>query len=96
MSTLKLGGRDRTLKLDVNALIAVEEKTGQNWLVVSGKQQFRLTDIRALVWAGCQDEELTIEEAGKLITRKNLKDAVKAVTEALTDFFVEPNSDSGQ
>jgi hypothetical protein len=84
--------RERTLKFDVNALVAAEEKTGRNWFDLAGSsRKLRFTDVRALLWAGClhEDPDLTVEDAGRLIKRKHVGPVCDAIAEALHDFFGE-------
>lgn len=67
--------RERTLKVDFNALAAFEEATGQNLLdFFSGseaevRRRLGFRQIRTILWSALrhEDPELTAEEAGLLV-----------------------------
>jgi hypothetical protein len=84
--------RERTLKYDYNALALTEKETGKNLLTdLSSLKALRITDLRALFWAGAlhEDPELTLEAAGGLLKPSNTGAVLKAVVAGLNDFFGE-------
>ena len=73
--------KKRHLLLDLNAMAAFEDATGKNIMRGFGSAEMTAKDLRALLWACLlhEDENLTIEGAGRLIHTGNLD----AVTESL-------------
>lgn len=80
--------KPRKLMYDFNALILIEEYTGQK-LVNRPKGSEDWTpstkDIRTLIWAGliAEDPELTELEVGRLMTAENLPILTLAMNEAV-------------
>jgi hypothetical protein len=90
-STITLD-RERTLKYDYNSLALAEKETGKNLLTdIASLKSLRVTDLRAMLWAGAlhEDPELTVEAAGRLLKPSNTGAVVKAVAAGLNDFFGE-------
>jgi len=87
-NTIKLD-RERTLRIDANALADAEEKLGAPILEKIGRGRLGIREIRALLWAGLchEDAELTLERAGDFITAESLTRISKALNGALNDFF---------
>lgn len=83
--------KERTIQFDYNALIAVEKETGINVLQGEMLKRMRATDLRALLWAGLlmEDPSLSIEEVGRMITRKKTPVILDAIVKGLKDFFGE-------
>ena len=84
--------RERSLKFDYNALALAEKETGKNLLTdLASLKTLRVTDLRALLWAGLlhEDSALTVEAAGSLLKPSNTGLVVKAVIAGLNDFFGE-------
>lgn len=77
--------RERILLLDLNAMVAFEDKTGKS-MINSRTWDNDLTarDIRALLWACLihEDENLTLEEVGKMIRSDNMDVITQALFEA--------------
>jgi len=85
--------RERTLEFDTNAIVLAEKETGKNLLAIvkdlGSPKTVRITDIRALLWAGAshEDPDLTIEAAGRLLKRANTRAVLEAIMAGLADFF---------
>lgn len=79
--------KPRKLKYTFNAFCELEDK-GMNLLELK-EDNFKLKDIRLLVWAGLRHElpDLTPEDAGELIDYGNLKEISDAVAEAVQVAF---------
>ena len=82
-----LGGQERHLKFDVNALISLGDELNLNFLTKDAwdsltKPDFR--QIRAIVWAGLLHEapELTVREVGSMMDPQNLQPVIDAYQQA--------------
>jgi len=82
--------RPRNLKLDFNTMCVAEGVLGRG--VVTN--QFGMSEMRALVWAGLRHEDrtLTLEKAGELIGNSNLPDTMEKVAKCLGEFFNQGES----
>jgi len=94
MAKLTLDGIEYDLKLNFNAICAFEKATGkgfiffQNNLAQNGALSLEFNDIRALLWAGLiWKRDMTIEQAGNLITGDNIAEILTATSEAITEAF---------
>jgi hypothetical protein len=69
-----LGGVERTLCFDYNAIVVAEKATGIN-LLKGMVSEVSATSLRGLLWAALlrDSPEMTVEEAGALITPRNVK-----------------------
>jgi len=86
--TVKLD-KQRKLKYTFNALCELEEVMGRS-LTTLQNGEFKMKDLRALVWAGLLHEspELTLEEAGDLIDRaESIEEIATAVSQAMEVAF---------
>ena len=77
--------KERTLKLDLNAMVAFEEATGKS--IMGGKftgKDMTPRDLRAMLWACLlhEDEELTLKQVGSWITVGNLMEVTGKLNEA--------------
>ncbi len=77
--------KERTLKLDLNAMVAFEEVTGHNLM----KGQFKSDDmtpkdLRAILWACLlhEDENLTEKQVGSWITAENMEEIAEHLNES--------------
>jgi len=79
--TVKLD-KQRKLKYTFNAFCELEEALGRPLASIKGNE-FKMKDLRALVWAGLLHESpgLTLEEAGDLIDKA---DSIEDVTDAVS------------
>jgi len=94
MAKLVLNGIEYDLKLNFNAICAFEKASGkgflsfQNNLAKNGALSMEFQDIRALLWAGLTwKRDITIEQAGELISQDSIGDVLTAVTEAIKEAF---------
>lgn len=80
---LEIGGMQRKLTFDFNAVCVVDELTGINLLEAS-VSTVSAPNVRALLFASLLHDEpkLTIEEVGSWITMSNLINVRKAITAA--------------
>lgn len=93
---LTLNGKDYPLRFSVNALCALEEKTGRSLDALQGSQ---MSCVRGLLWCGLRETlpHVSLEEAGELIdghlraggTLKSVSDALAAALEDAC-FFPRP------
>lgn len=82
--TVKLD-KQRKLKYTFNAFCELEEALGRP-LASFQSNEFKMKDLRALVWAGLLHEtpELTLEEAGDLIDQaESIEEVANAVSAAI-------------
>ncbi len=81
-----LGDKERTLRLDFNALSKAEEVTGKNFVEVLTWQELNAREVRALAWACLvhEDPALTIEDVGRLLTRTT----ERVVSDALLELYI--------
>ena len=86
VSKVELGGKERTLRVDFNALALIEERTGKSVMNLQDFKTMKSTDIRSIVWACLVHEEpaLTETEVGKMLTMATLPKVLSAFTEAMT------------
>ncbi|MBA4547683.1 hypothetical protein H1R82_07345 [Thermoactinomyces intermedius] len=92
--TVKLD-KQRKLKYTFSAFCELEEALGRPLTEI--KNNFRMKDLRALVWAGLLHEnpDLTLEETGRLLDEApSLEDVGDAVAKAL-EMSVTKNAGNG-
>lgn len=65
--------KERTLKLDLNAMVAFEDATGKS-LFNFKANNISSKDIRALLWSCLirDDKALTLEQVGEMVTFDNM------------------------
>ena len=90
-------GQSYELLLDMNAMVAFEEQTGQSFFAFADRtaqQGFQPTskELRALLWAEMLHAQpgLRIEDVGALITAADLAPICAAVMQAQADAAPEP------
>lgn len=78
--------KERTLRMDFNALVKAEEITGHDFLTGETWRKMRAADYRALVYACLLDEDasLTLEQVGRMITMQN----EKVLSDAILELYV--------
>ncbi len=90
--------RKRHLLYDLNAFISLEEEgTYENInQALEDLGRGRLKAIRALLWAGLvhEDEELTVKDAGALVTFDKVDEIADKITEAIDASIPEPDPNS--
>jgi len=74
--------RERTMRLDFNSLCSIEEVTGKSALSAEIFEAPDARTLRALLWSCLKedDESLTIEQAGRLITPKKLETIIGKIS----------------
>jgi hypothetical protein len=89
--TLILGGVERHLCFDFNAIVLAEKATGVN-LLHAIVQDINATNLRGLLWASLLKEnpELTVEEVGSWITMRNSSTIYQALITAWFGSVAEP------
>lgn len=60
--TLELGGKERTLKFDLNAFAELEERFGSVEEAMRALQQGGMKAIRTILWVGLIHEEVILDE----------------------------------
>ena len=90
--------RPRTLKADLNALCAIEERTGLN-LLADGVSLQSARHARAFLWALLrhEDPDLTEEQVGGFISAANLPGIMQTIGEAFAAAMpeAEPEAPEG-
>jgi hypothetical protein len=84
--TVSLGGQTRTLKLNLNALAAYEDYTGQRLDTLGNElKSLRVSMLRTLIWALLITDEplLTINQVGSWIGFDNLNEVTQALVQSL-------------
>lgn len=76
--------KKRNLKFNFNAICNFEEATGKSIASLGETKEFKMSDLRALLWAGLvhEDPDLTIEEAGELF---DYAESFQYVSEKITE-----------
>lgn len=66
--------KERTLRLDLNAMVRFEQASGKSLLKQSTWDTLSIADIRSLLWACLlhEDPELTVEQVGSMIHPGNM------------------------
>ena len=95
---VELGGKQRKLRYDFNAMSDFEQVTGQS--LFNAMQNMGIGTIRALYWAGLkhQDKGLTLDRTGKMISKAmleegwELEDLMNPAIEGLVQSGILPKS----
>lgn len=76
--------RERILRFDFNAMAEFEAITGKNYFKVN-PSNLSATDLRALLYACLKedDEQLTLKQAGKLISMIPMEELGEKIKEAI-------------
>lgn len=99
---IELGGKNRKLRYDFNAISDLEEKAQTGIMQLMAEDRMGFGTIRLLVWAGLKWEEkgLTLQRAGDMI-QKCLEDGgdlakiMEPVSKALEQGMAWVNKTSG-
>lgn len=101
---IDLDGETYTLEYDMNALAAIEERTGQKFGELFGEDEMpSMTDTRTVLWAGLmKSHDLDEEDVGSMIGPGELEGVFERVTEAFgaameggdTDVLGKSNSEA--
>ena len=95
--TVKLD-KQRKLKYTFNAFCELEEALGRPLASIKGNE-FKMKDLRALVWAGLLHESpgLTLEEVGDLIDKADsIEDVTDAVSRAIETALGKKGDEPGK
>lgn len=65
--TLNLGGKERVLKFDMNALAELEALYGSIEQAMNTLESGKLKDVRNMIWAGICHEEVKRDEEGDVV-----------------------------
>jgi hypothetical protein len=78
--------RERTLRMDFNALAKAEELTGKNFIDAATWRSLSIRDYRALIFACLvhEDPALTLESVGQMVTPRN----ERPVSDALMELYI--------
>ncbi len=102
MKTINLGGKDRKLSFDLNAMVAYEETTGKR--VTSWKEGYipNMKEMRVIIWACLisdnisDDESITLQEVGSWVTMENFHAVVDKVMGIVDDSLPVPRKAEGK
>ena len=86
--------KERTLKLDLNAMVAFEDATGKS-LFNFKVNNISSKDIRALLWSCLirDDKTLTLEQVGELVTFDNMNLISEKIQEVFEATMPEAKED---
>jgi hypothetical protein len=89
---LALDGKTYHLCYDFNAIIAYEEKSGENILVAFEPDNMTPTKMRQLLWAGLlrENPEITLEQTGALAGYVDMARISNAIVSALLGSRPDP------
>ena len=99
---LKAGDRTYTLRFSANAICELEDQLdmGINQIAkqMADPEAMRMKTVIAVVWAGLRDHhpDITLAQAGEIITDASLIGSMEAVSEAFTVAFGEKEVDPTQ
>jgi hypothetical protein len=93
-TSFEVEGKAYRVRFSWNAAAAYEEAAGRplsEALLDVARERFSAKSLRAMLWAGLQDEhpDLTLKEAGRLIDKLGRKEAQRLMGVALRYFFPE-------
>lgn len=94
---LRLGGKERVLRMDYNALMAAEDVRGKNFCRAEHLLDPSFGDRRAIIW-GCllhADPDLKLEDVGQWLHPGNHAVVQEALYELIKAFLGEPESSEG-
>ena len=96
--TFEVGGETKRLRFTINALCALEEKTGSNVLQIAGELSYgvSMATLRAMFWAGMVGGNLTLEQAGDLIDNIGVARARVIAGEAFAATFPVADEDDNK
>ena len=75
--------KDRNFVFDLNTMARYEDVTGKSSFKIA--EELSASSIRALLWAGLvhEDEALTLQDVGSLITPFNMESISNAINSAI-------------
>lgn len=92
---IELGGKERTMILDLNAMATYEEVTGKS-LFNADMKSIGAKELRALLWACLihEDESLTLKQVGAWITGDNMGEVAQKLSAARGEAIPESKGDT--
>lgn len=87
---IEIGGKERILKYDMNAIAEMEEHLGASVMsIFDGGGNVGLRQIRALLYFGMKggDQSLTLKKVGEMCEMPKLGYYTEKILEAITLFF---------
>lgn len=93
---VELGGKERTLLFNFNAMAKFEEVTGVSILNRNVWDQINATNFRALIWACLlhEDKELKVEDVGEWLHFGNVDELSTKLSEAWTAALPKRDGDT--
>ncbi|WP_112383353.1 hypothetical protein [Sphingomonas carotinifaciens] len=87
--TFEAGGRTRTLRFSTNALCLAEEHLGKRTLEIATELEMGVgvRTLRALFWAGGDDQQATMAQVGDLIDEIGVRKATDLALDAFAAAF---------
>lgn len=99
---LLIGDATYTLCFSINSLCSLEELLNKSvneiMAGIGDGSKVRLGTVRALVWAGLSEKhpEITVKDAGRIITEGGTAEVMAKVTEALEAAFPPPEAKAAE
>ena len=89
------GGRGYVLQFTTNRVCLLEDRLEKTTLDIATELQFnpQMKTVRAIMWAGLGDGDLTLAEVGDLMDLLGKAKAVKLAKEAFDAGFPEPETE---
>jgi len=89
--------RERKLRLDLNAMALIEERTGKNVFKAEFWQGITAADLRICLWACLvhEDSELTPEQVGAMIHPGNINEVSQALLKTVSASLPERDTAGG-
>lgn len=90
--SINLGGKEYKMGYDFNALAELEDKLGRSMLEAGAMNFKSVKEIRYFVWASLLKDSpnITVQEAGALITPGNMAEVTKKLVEAQGSSIPDP------
>ena len=93
--SFETGGKLYSFAYSINALCELEEALGQGFaevaVLMADPARMRLATVRTMFWAGLREQmpDLTLRDAGKIMTELGLARSMALVSEAFVEAFPE-------
>jgi isocitrate/isopropylmalate dehydrogenase len=98
-SEMKIGGEIRKLRFGLNAFANIQKATGMPLkIALESLQNIDVVVIRAIIWAGIGDDELSPEDIGEMIDRDirnneyTFIELIEMVSQAVANAFPDAQS----
>ena len=100
-TNIEIGGKNKRLRYDFNAVADIEEKSGKGLGSLFNEQNIGLYSMRLLLWGGLkwEDPGLTIQRTGQMIQQfiedgNDLEDLTPYIEEAINKSGLFGSSES--